>query len=419
MRIFPLALLQPASAGEPAGAAYRPNTSATTRAAGTRLRAIDILRGLVIVLMVLDHVRHYFHVSGFAFDPLDPARTTGLLYATRWVTHFCATTFVFLTGVSAWLQFAKGKARPALSGFLLKRGIWLVILEVTVVSFGWSFNLPYFMFLQVIWAIGWAMAALAAFVWLPHRVILGIGIAIVMGHNLLDPLTPQQFGSLGWLWVFLHEGGMWSAGGAPVAFVGYPVLAWIGVMALGYGLGPVFLSAKRDRMLVLIGAAMIVAFLTLRALNGYGDPRPWVEETSSAATVMRFLDVTKYPPSLLFVCATLGPMLLIAPLLERWSGAAGRVLQVFGAVPLFAYLLHVYLVHALSIVAHLLSGRSTDGLFDFLRKAFLDPGALSALDFPISATFAAWGATLLLLYPCCRWWGAVKARRRDWWLSYL
>jgi uncharacterized membrane protein len=419
MRIQPLAFLQSDAAGGPAGALPRPAAAVAPRAVDHRLRAIDILRGLVIVLMVLDHVRHYFHASGFVFDPLDPARSNALLYATRWVTHFCAPTFVFLTGVSAWLQHANGKTMPVLSGFLLKRGLWLVVLEATVISFGWSFSLPYFVFLQVIWAIGWAMGALAALVWLPRRIVLAIGIAIVAGHNLLDPLTPQQFGSLGWFWMFLHEGGMWSAGGAPVGFVGYPVLAWIGVMAIGYGLGPVFLSAKRDRTLFLIGAAMIAAFLILRVLNVYGDPRPWVEEASWTASVMRFLDVTKYPPSLLFVCATLGPMLLLPPLLERWSGAPGRVLQVFGAVPLFAYLIHVYLIHGLSIVAHALSGRGVEGQFDFLRNAFFDPGALSSTDFPISATFAAWGVTLALLYPCCVWWRALKARRRDWWLSYL
>ncbi|MDQ8755333.1 heparan-alpha-glucosaminide N-acetyltransferase domain-containing protein [Sphingosinicella sp. LHD-64] len=419
MRVQPLAFLQPGAAGEPAGTQPRSAAAAAPRAVDHRLRAIDILRGLVIVLMVLDHVRHYFHASGFVFDPLDPARSNALLYATRWVTHFCAPTFVFLTGVSAWLQGANGKTTPTLSGFLLKRGLWLVVLDVTAVSFGWSFSLPYFLFLQVIWAIGWAMVAMAALVWLPRPVVLAVGIAIVAGHNLLDPLTPQQFGSLGWLWMFLHEGGMWSAGGAPVAFVGYPVLAWIGVMAIGYGSGPAFLSAKRDRILLLIGAAMIAAFLMLRAFNFYGDPRPWVEEASWTATIMRFLDVTKYPPSLLFVCATLGPMLLIMPLLERWSGTPGRVLQVFGAVPLFAYLLHIYLIHLLSIAAHALSGRSTNGLFDFLRKAILDPASLSALDLPISATFVAWGVTLVLLYPCCVWWRALKARRRDWWLSYL
>lgn len=384
-----------------------------------RLVAIDVLRGLVIVLMVLDHVRHYFHASGFAFDPLDPARSTALLYATRWITHFCASTFVFLTGVSAWLQFHNGKSRHVLSAFLLKRGLWLVLLELSVLGFGWSFSLPYLLFLQVIWAIGWAMVVLAALVWLPRRVVLSLGIAIIAGHNLLDPLTPQQFGSAGWLWVALHEGGMWSAGGAPVAFVAYPLLAWIGVMALGYGLGPIFLSAQRDRIPPYIGAGMILLFAVLRALNGYGDPRPWVAEASWTATAMHFLDVTKYPPSLMFICITLGPMLLFTPLLERLCEPVRHVLQTFGAVPLFAYLLHVYVIHMLSIGAHMLGGLPTAGLFDFMRNVFFHPDAIAQIDFPISITFSMWIVTLALLYPLCSRWRKIKARRRDWWLSYL
>jgi uncharacterized membrane protein len=385
-----------------------------------RLRSIDLLRGLVIVLMVLDHVRDQMHISGFVIDPLDPYQTTPLLYVTRWITHFCAPTFVFLAGVSAWLQAAKGKPAATLSGFLLKRGLWLIFLEMTVVSFGWSFVIPFFLFLQVIWAIGWAMVALAALIWLPRKAVLAIGIAIIAGHNLFDSVTPDQLGGFGWLWAFLKTGGPWIIGGQPVAMMLYPVLPWTGVMALGYGMAPIFLSPRRDRMLVMIGIAMIAAFLLLRALNVYGDPKPWMIEPTSIATIMRFFDVEKYPPSLLYVCATLGPMLLLVPLLERATGAFPRVLQVFGAVPLFAYVVHVYLTHALAIAAHAGFGRPVGKLFNFLTSAMFDPQSLvPEVGLPLWVSYLGWIVTLILLYPCCRWWAGVKARRRDWWLSYM
>lgn len=383
-----------------------------------RLHSIDILRGLVIVLMVLDHTRDFFHASGYAFNPLDPERTTPLLYATRWITHLCAPTFVMLAGVSAYLQRANGKSVATLSGFLVKRGIWLVLLELTVVSFAWSFVVPYFLFLQVIWAIGFSMVALAALVWLPPRAVLAIGIAIVAGHNLFDGVTPAQFGDLAWLWTVLHAGGVWSSGDSPVALVVYPILPWVGVMALGYGLGHLFLAPSLCR-LGQIGLAMTAGFIVLRLVNGYGDPSHWTIETGFTATVMGFLDVAKYPPSLLYVLATLGPVLAIVPLIERWKGKGADILRVYGSVPLFAYVLHAYLVHTLSLFTHAALGRPIDGQFDYIRHAFLEPQSVSAIGLPLPATYAAWLITLALLYPCCRWWAGVKTRRRDWWLSYL
>ena len=294
-------------------------------AAGIRLREIDMMRGLVIVLMALDHVRDYFHSGAFTFSPLDPERTTAALYATRWITHLCAPTFVFLAGVAAFLQAAKGKQTPHLSRFLLMRGLWLVALELTVVSFGWSFAMPYPLFLQVIWAIGCSMVALAGLVWLPRVAVLVVGIAIVAGHNLLDPLTPDQFGAFAVAWKFLHEGGRLFVGDTPIGFVSYPVLPWIGVIALGYGLGAVFLepAQKRDRTLLLLGAAMIALFILLRGFNLYGDPGPWTAREDVVRSAMAFLNVAKYPPSLMYVLATLGLGFLLIPLLARLRGARG------------------------------------------------------------------------------------------------
>ncbi|WP_380874469.1 hypothetical protein ACFB49_48180 [Sphingomonas sp. DBB INV C78] len=391
--------------------------------AGARLRSIDILRGLVIVIMALDHVRDYLHISGYALDPLDPEQSWGLLYATRWITHFCAPTFVFLSGLSAWLQHVKGKPTPILSRFLLLRGLWLLLLEVTVMSFGWAFSVPWLLFLQVIWAIGWSMIALAALVWLPRIAVLAIGIAIIAGHNLFDGVDPAALGAWGPLWQFLQTGGIWPPSAVPpegvIAFQAYPVLAWIGVMAFGYGIGAVFLSPARDRILPFIGLGMIGLFLLLRLTSAYGDPQPWTVHADFGATLMDFLDVRKYPPSLLYVCATIGPVLMLVPLIERWRGVVAEFFRTFGAVPLFAYVLHIYLVHTLSLIVLIATGRPIAGSFDAIRNAIFMPQLLEGTGQSLWVVYATWAVAIAILYPLCRWWGDLKVRRRDWWLSYL
>jgi len=392
-------------------------TSALQR--GTRVEALDVLRGLVIVIMALDHVRDYFHDSGYAYDPLDASMTTAAVYATRWVTHFCAPTFVFLAGVSAWLQRAKGKDPARLARFLLTRGLWLVVLEVTVVAFGWSFWIPYLPHFQVIWAIGWSMVALAALVRLPVRTVLAIGIAIVAGHNLLDPVKAGWFGAWAPAWLLLHEQGPIVRDGQIVAIVFYPLLAWIGVLALGYGLGPVFLSPRRDRTLVRLAAGMLALFAVLRAFNLYGDLRPWAPQPTAGATVMAFLNATKYPPSLLYVCVTLAPMLLLVPVFDRMRGPVPRVLRTFGAVPLMAYVAHLYVMHLLAIAVHAAAGHDLDGMFNTIHDFFITPAVFDGTGLPLAVTYVAWIAVLALIYPLCRWWGEVKRRRREWWLSYL
>jgi len=396
----------------------RPDTLARL-SARTRVQAIDVLRGLVIVIMALDHVRDYFHNSGYAYNPLDPNATTPLIYATRWVTHFCAPTFVFLAGVSAWLQGAKGKAPASLARFLLTRGLWLIVLEVTVIAFGWSFSIPLLPHLQVIWAIGVSMCALAALVWLPTPVVLACGIAIVAGHNMLDPIAPEQLGRFADVWRIVHDGGLIVRNGAPLTIAFYPVLPWFGVMALGYGLGPIFLSARRDRILVAMAVALLVAFVILRDANGYGNPQPWTVQADAVKTAMSFLDVQKYPPSLLYVCVTLGPMLLLIPLFDRMRGHVTGFFRVFGAVPLFAYVLHLYVLHALAIAAHVAVGQSIDGMFNTVHDLFLTPEVFAGTGLSIVTTYIAWVVVIAVIYFPCRWWGDVKRRRHDWWLSYL
>ena len=408
----------------------------TSYDARTRIAQIDMLRGLVIVLMALDHVRDYFlggpSMAGIGGNLLDPTTTTPALYATRWITHLCAPTFVFLSGVSAYLQFVNGKATPNLSRFLFTRGLWLIFLEITVLSFGWNFGFPYPFFLQVIWAIGWCMIALAALVWLPRVAVLAIGVVITLGHNALDPIDARELTGLAQtLWLFLHDGGPVFVGEQPIGLFAYPILPWLGIAALGYGLGDVFAdkSEKRDRNILYLGLGMLAAFLVLRLAMVYGDPsfptgpegdwKDWRLQTTWGAMLMVFLDVQKYPPSLQFTLVTLGVVLTLWPLLTRLPKMVQSVLNTFGAVPFFFYLLHVYLIHLLAIAVNAAVGNDVSGLFNYMINVFTAPEKLAGVGFALPWVYVAWVVVLALLYPLCRYWQGLKARRRDWWLSYL
>lgn len=386
--------------------------------AGQRIATIDILRGLVIVIMALDHIRDYVHISGFAVDPIDFHQSNPILYATRWITHLCAPTFIFLAGVSAWLTGVRWNDKGKLSRFLLTRGLWLIFLEVTVVGFGWSFWFPMPVFLAIMWAIGWSMIALSALVFLPRQVVLAVGLVITLGHNLLDGVNPAQLGGWAPLWHFLFVPNIYKAGGFDILLF-YPVLPWIGVIALGYGLGDLFLSQKRDRWLGLIGAAMLAAFLALRYTNLYGNPRPWAVQDTLANSVMDFMNVAKYPPSLLYVCATLGIVLLLTPWLDRLPSKLAGFFRTFGAVPMMAYLAHLYIMHAVSIAAHLIAGKSLNGQFNSIWYAMTQPDDMKGTDMPLWVVYVCWAVVIALVYPICRYWQGLKARRRDWWLSYL
>ena len=398
-------------------AATAPTARAPVR---ERIEAVDLLRGLVIVLMVLDHVRDYFHAEAFLFSAVDPDRSYPELYAVRWITHLCAPVFVALAGVSAQLQLQAGKPVAEVRRLLWTRGLWLIALELTVVSFGFNFGIPV-PFLQVIWAIGWSMIALAAAIALPAGAVAAIGAAIVLGHNLLDPVIPASLGALGLGWQFLHEGGPIVLGGQPVGLIAYPVLPWIGVMFVGFAAGRAFTieAGERRRLFVATGAAMLLAFLLLRALNGFGDPDPWSARAEAARTAMAFFDVEKYPPSLLYVLATLGVALMLTPALERLPRFGRELLLTYGRVPLFAYITHIYVVHSLMLATALgVRGDPAIG-FGFIINVFTNQQALAGWGFGLPVVFAAWALSLALLYPLCRWFGEVKRRRRDWWLSYL
>lgn len=379
-----------------------------------RLTSVDMLRGLVIILMALDHTRDFFHSQAWLMDPTDPETSNLALYLTRWVTHFCAPTFVLLAGMSAFLQGSFGKTKGDLARFLITRGLWLIFLEMTVLNFAWNFTIFGFG-LQVIWALGVGMIVLAGLIWLPRAAVLAVGVAIVAGHNLLDPITPAQLGPAAPLWAVLHEGGLVFT----AFFIVYPVLPWIGVMALGYGLGPVLLEepARRRRTLTLLGLSMIAVFLVLRGINLYGDPRAWTTLAEPVRTAFSFFNLQKYPPSLDYLLATLGVALVALPCLERAKGWFGELLLVYGRAPLIFYIAHIFLIHGLAMAIGTALG--------FEPRIFIwvmaDPAPMVKAEwgFPLLAVYGFWVLVVAALYPLCRWWGGLKQRRRDWWLSYL
>lgn len=381
---------------------------------GVRLPAIDRVRGLVILLMALDHVRDFFNADALHFDPTDLTQTYPALFLTRFVTHICAPTFVFLAGSSAFLYGAKLGDRRVLARFLLTRGAWLILLDIIMVSPVWVLEPGWFNF-GVLWAIGFSMILLAGLVFLPLRAVMLAGVLIVLCHNLLDSLHASDFGSLGPLWALLLEPG-------PLPFglrggVSYPALPWFGIMALGYGLGNVFLepAERRSRLLTLLGLTAIALFLVLRGANLYGDPRPWSAQGDGVMTALSILNVTKYPPSLLYVLVTLGPMVLLLPAMERLGGFAGDVLATFGRVPLFVYVLHLYAAHAAAVALWLVEGFELHQLGGFGVQVAPPEG----LGLSLPSTYAAWILIMAALYPACRWFADVKRRRQDWWLSYL
>lgn len=393
-----------------------------------RVDAVDLLRGVVMVLMLLDHTREFVHRDAPLFDAANLSRTTTALFLTRWVTHFCAPVFVFLAGTGAALQRSRGKEPGDLSRFLFTRGLWLVVLEFTVVRLGIAFDLDYGAFpgmMQVIWAIGVAMIVLAAFVHFPTWIAGTVGVGIVALHNLLDvwrvqgwagPGTPAPDAAAA-TWMVLHQPGFIVVLGAPM-LVAYPLLPWIGVMLAGYTLGSVYTwePARRQRFLVRLGMAMAAGFLVLRATNLYGNPVPWSRQGSAAFTVLSFTNTSKYPPSLLFLLMTLGPAMLALAWLERVPrGAAGRLLITFGRVPLFYYMLQWFVAHAMGLGLSLVAGKPIGHLFGFPGGTPPAPGG----GFGLGATYLAWIAGVAITYPLCRWFAGVKQRRREWWLSYL
>ncbi len=375
-----------------------------------RLLSIDALRGLVILFMLLDHVRETFFLHRQVADPMSIDSTEPLLFLSRTLAHLCAPVFVLLTGLSAYLYGEKYQGRRDVSAFLFKRGLFLVVLELTLVNFAWTFQLPpSVIYLQVIWAIGLSMIALAALVWLPRPVLLLLAIGIIAGHNLLDTLHFAAGSALHVPWAILHDRGWIEFSDSLRLRTSYPVLPWIGVIALGYCIGPWFArcasAAVRQRYLLLAGAGALLGFVALRLLNGYGEAQ-WVAHDHPVQTLMSFFNITKYPPSLLFLTLTLGVGLLLLLAFERVrQGKWIAVLAVFGAAPMFFYLLHLYVLKVLYLLSVALFGLNQGSYFGFEGMG------------PVWLTAVLLAAAL---YLPVRWFAGLKARRRDIsWLKYL
>ena len=396
-----------------AAASKAPSAGAVVTSSRIRLTSIDTLRGLVMIVMALDHTRDFFASGGF--NPRDVTDTA--LFLTRWVTHFCAPTFIFLAGISAYLYGAQTQNTGGVSRFLLTRGLWLVLVEFTVVRLGWSFDLHFNYFVaQVIFAIGVSMVALALFVHLPRAAIGFIGLAMIAGHNAFDGVKAEQLGAAAPLWHFLHQPGLFDIAPGVKFFVLYPLIPWIGVMAAGYALGPVFTQERSARVqqLFMLGAAVTLGFFILRATNLYGDPAPWAIQDSLFATVLSFINCEKYPPSLLYLSMTLGPVLMLVAALERVRGPIADWIATFGRVPFFYYVVHIFLLHALAIAFAWATIGDIGWLFGSMagRKP-------AAYGLSLAGIYAVWLAVVVALYPLCRWFAGLKRRRAEWWWSYL
>ncbi|HKF19976.1 MAG TPA: heparan-alpha-glucosaminide N-acetyltransferase domain-containing protein [Candidatus Angelobacter sp.] len=392
--------------------------------AGSRVSSIDVLRGAVMIIMALDHVRDFFHAGAMTFSPTDLRQTTPVLFFTRWITHFCLPVFVFTAGLGVFF-YARSRTKSQVARFLWTRGLWFIVLELTVMQFAYtfSFSSSFLIFLLILWIFGICMLAMSALVYLPMRWLATVSVVVIVCHNLLDGIGAAKFGSGAWVWNLLHQPGVISVAGRPV-LVTYTFLPWVGVLAAGFCFGRVFLleSAARRRIIAGVGVAFTIAFFVLRALNRYGDPAPWVRQHSQIFTALSFLNCTKYPGSLDFLLMTLGPALLALAWLDRWTPRATNPLVVFGRVPFFYFVLHFYLIHLLAVLAAWLRYGTSAAKFTF--GPWLSMGGSRALfpanfGYPLWVAYGVWILVVVLLYPLCRWFANVKATRRDWWLSYL
>ncbi|RYZ00490.1 MAG: DUF1624 domain-containing protein [Chitinophagaceae bacterium] len=368
----------------------------------SRITALDFLRGLIMIVMALDHTRDFFH-RAFTADPTDMATTTPALFFTRFITHFCAPVFVFLAGTSAWMQ-GRRKTRRELSAFLVKRGLWLILFEVLVMSFALSFDPGYpIVFLLTLWAIGASMVVLGGAIRLPFKAILATGLLIVLGHNALDFYEAAHPGPFPLPYSALHRPWVGPVAPGHLLVLGYPFLPWTGLMLLGYCFGKLYTGldpARRRRTILRTGVGLLLFFAVLRGINLYGDPRPWSEQASTLFTVMSFFNVTKYPPSLLFQCVTIGGALLLLALRGERNGPVTRIVSVYGRVPFFYYAVHFFVLHLFAVLLFGSERQATEG-------------------FGLPGVYAVWLGTVILLYPLCRWYDRYKRTHQHWWLSYL
>jgi uncharacterized membrane protein len=387
----------------------------------SRISSIDLLRGIIMVIMALDHTRDFFHDQAMLDDPLNVLTTTPVLYATRWITHLCAPTFVFLSGISIWLQ-SQRKNKQELSRFLITRGLWLVLMDLTIITLGTTSNYHFeFFVIQTLWAIGISMFIMGFMIKLPFRAVLVIGLLIVLGHNSLDWIEAQQK-DLPFLWHLMHQQGAFSLWGSHKLFIFYPFLPWSGLMMLGYCCGTIFTrydETQRSKLLLRLGLGIVVFFVLLRFTNLYGDPLHWSSKRNTLYSFLSFMNVQKYPPSLLYMCATIAPGLIFLALVKNTKGALARFFIVFGRVPMFYYVLHFYTLAVISDTIFFLRGHTLDqglkGVEGFPYK-FVLPGE----GFSLGVVYLIWIAVVVSLYPLCKRYDRYKSTHPEKkWLSYL
>lgn len=386
-----------------------------------RIVSIDILRGIVMLVMAIDHVREYFHITAFTDSPVNLDTTTPVLFFTRWITHFCAPVFVFLSGTSAFLA-AQHKTLHQSSLFLLKRGIWLIIVEIVIITLALTLNPLYnFVIFQVIWAIGWSMIILSLLIHTNTRLIALLGFILVFGHNVLDLIHLPDKGAAGvwWTVAFTSPGRVIPLDATHFVLDAYAVLPWTGIMLLGYGFGTIYTTgqyAERRKLILKFAAGVVALFFLLRFINRYGDPAPWSVQKNNLFTVLSFLNVTKYPVSLIYTCMTIGPALIALALLERTRGIFSRVLGVFGRVPFFYYICHFYLIRLLNVVIFFAAGYGKKDIIDPTLPFLFRP---QQFGFGLPAVYTIWLLVILLLYKPCQWFDRYRSTHRQWWLSYL
>lgn len=391
-----------------------------------RIESIDILRGIAMVIMALDHARDFFHINANIDDPLNLATTTPVLFFTRYITHFCAPIFVFLSGTSIYLQSLR-KTKNELSAFLIKRGLWLIFAEFVIIAFAWTFD-PLFHILPmgVIWAIGISMVILGLIIRLPYNFILVSGLIIVFGHNLLDIPEAATGFKAGFWWDLFHHGYFVPYSFAPNHFVIiiYPFIAWTGLMMLGYCAGIFFTSkfttAQRSKITARIGFGLILFFIVVRFINIYGDPVPWTEQKNGLLTIFSFLKVNKYPPSLLYMSITIGVAFLMLSLLENIKNRFTNIMVVYGRTAFLYYILHLYLIHIIATILFFVKGQHTvqEAINSMSKLPFLFviPGEGVGL----GIAYVIWAALVIALYPVCKWYDKYKTNHKEkWWLSYL
>ena len=387
-----------------------------------RITSIDFLRGAIMIIMALDHVRDYLFFGSFYFDPLDLTKTSGALFFTRWITHFCAPIFLLLAGTSAYLIGQK-KTKKELSIFLVKRGIWLILLEMIVTNFGWNFNITFPMFFFItIWALGLGMIILAGLIYLPKRVILALSLVVIFGHNLLDGIhfPPNTLAEFGWSLVHEQQFFMWHN---EVLLVGYPIVPLFAVMSLGYCLGELYTSGydaeRRKKILITLGGAALILFIVLRWINVYGDPVKWSAQKDGFFTLLSFINVNKYPFSLLYVLLTIGSALLFLGFTERLQNGVVKMVSVYGRVPMFYYLIHIYVIHLIALIASAVT-TGQDWHIWLLKQPVWFTTDLKGYGFSLPVSYLVWIAIVVGLYPLCKRYDRYKQSNKDkWWLSYL